>query len=342
MTMEIKITLDPTRPDVGMDYQLTHYMRVLGFERRAATPVKTVAEWRDEQQDVGDYDSSEATTAPRVYSINEQIVNEETYGGKGSAQIFPRDDETTAAHVRAVAEVDGEKPKRIRRTRAQIAADEAAAKEAANTAVIQPGEFKQKTTESLFGEPAISTGEPRIDPQDAADEARESAANKTGLTKDDVREAINRYRVRHGIVEAQADIPAILGCSIADLPDDAETLQAAITLVDEAALAKPSLKERDDAAAARKVDVKLKDEPAIATKEDVMAALRLYADKYDGKTVEMREAKNLLADVPKVLQKSFGEKCVAITMIPADGFGKAVAAIKEAIATNPYKRTVAP
>ena len=108
---------------------------------------------------------------------------------------------------------------RSRRTKAEIAEDEAA---------TQP-------TTSPVDVLAISTGEERIDPevvaQDAADEAAEAAATKTKLTRDDLRQAVGAYSKVHGIVAAQKNIPLILGCAIMEVPDTQEALAEAIAKV---------------------------------------------------------------------------------------------------------------
>jgi hypothetical protein len=123
-------------------------------------------------------------------------------------------------------------PGRARRTKEEIAEDEAA--DAAGT----PEEPKA----------AISTGEERIDPtttedatQDAADEAAEAETTKAAeLTHDDVRAALKKYLDAYGTAAAMEDGPKVLkmlfgdtAAKVSDVPGDQDSLAKAIAGIDE-------------------------------------------------------------------------------------------------------------
>lgn len=200
---------------------------------------------------------------------------------------------------------------RSRRTKAEIAEDEAA---------TQP-------TTSPVDVLAISTGEERIDPevvaQDAVDEAAEVAATKTKLTRDDLRQAVGAYSKVHGIVAAQKNIPLILGCSIMELPDTQEDLSAAIAKV---------------VAATFTVDATTsKPEAPQATKADVVESFKAYMAKYPGK---LDGVDFVQLDGKALLRGVFGEEIDRINLIPDEpaAYGKALAAINAAISADPFKR----
>jgi hypothetical protein len=211
-------------------------------------------------------------------------------------------------------------PGKRRRTAAEVAEDEAAAKgaPASNAA------------------PLISTGEPRVDPavvaQDEADEARETAANKTGLTLDDVRAAFGVYSKKVGLPKAIETIREILGSPIAEIPNTQEALGAAIAKI------------ADAIDGAKPEGVPQTAAPAIATKQDCYDALMAYGKKYDGsaKPEEMIFAKQ---DITAILQKMFGAAVTGFTQKSGfpespENYGRARAAFVEALNSNPFGRMV--
>lgn len=130
-------------------------------------------------------------------------------------------------------------PGKARRTKEEIAEDEAAdATDAAAAPVEEP-------------KPAISTGEERIDPtnpedaaQDAADEAAEAEATKPAeLTHDDVREVLRSYQKAYGELAVMQDGPKVIelmfqgvaapakpesGWKVSDIPSDQASLAKAV------------------------------------------------------------------------------------------------------------------
>lgn len=228
----------------------------------------------------------------------------------------------TIAEVRK--ELGFDKPARIpgqpspgakRRTKAEIAEDDAAA--VANVASIK--------TDVLAAADAAQTAydSPEDAAQDAADEAAEAAAHKTGLTHDDLRQAVGRYQKKFGMAAAVAGVPTLLGCALIDVPE--ADLAAAIAKVDAAVAA--------DAPGAIEEKV-----AAAATKEDVQAAMLRYALKFDGQNTDMNAMPITMSDAPKIFEMLFGEGFVKLSQVPADGYAKTVAAFDEAIAKDPFQR----
>ena len=188
------------------------------------------------------------------------------------------------------------------------------------------------TSETIFVNPAaISSGDERVNPedeaQDAADEAAESAAApKDTLTHEDLRAAIGRFTKTHGIAVAQKRIPDILGCAVIELPSD--RIGDAIAVIDAEAAVPPKKAEQ-------------KFEPVVAQKEDVEEAMRQYAKKYDG-TLDQKLMVFTAQDVPAILTKVFGPAVKVPKQIEPktpENYGKALAAINDAISTNPFGRT---
>lgn len=132
-------------------------------------------------------------------------------------------------------------PGRARRTKEEIAEDEAADKADADLAAAN------EETGAVVADRQISTNpENRIDPEDAArdeaDEKAETAATSgKKLTHDDVRNALGAYVKAYGMAAAQADGPVLIGkvlgdetkTKVSDLPDDQEVLAKAVAGVQE-------------------------------------------------------------------------------------------------------------
>jgi hypothetical protein len=178
---------------------------------------------------------------------------------------------------------------------------------------------------------------PVIDAQDVADEAAEAASDM--LTHDDVRAAVGDYTKRFGIVAAQKNIPAMLGCPIAEIPDTQEALSGAIAklknLMD-------SLEEATGSKHGIHNTPLFDEEPEITlaeiTEANVREALMAYAAKYD---VDDKMA-NTLIDGPDILKKTFGPTVSALRLVPKDpaSLRKAYDAIHDAIKNNWYNRKV--
>ncbi len=136
-------------------------------------------------------------------------------------------------------------PGRARRTKEEIAEDEAAdAAEATALATEAPSN--------------ISTGEERIDPttaedaaQDAADEAAEAETVKPKeMTHDDVRAALQKYVTRFGMAAAMEDGPKVFTMLFGDevvkvsaVPSDQDSLAKAVAGIEEMLTKNPFKRE---------------------------------------------------------------------------------------------------
>lgn len=238
-------------------------------------------------------------------------------------------------------------PGRARRTKEEIAEDEAAdladakLSEDATDAGIQ-----SETGNDVKA--AISTGENRVGPeddpeteaQDAADEKAEADANRSGLTLDDVRRAVGEYNKKYGIAAAVADIPAILGCQIVDIAES--DIADAIAKIEQAVELNPLGRGAPATAEKPKTEAPAKTENKApsATLDDVKAAMLDYAEKFDGQRTDFNAMPNTMADCPAIFKLIFGDKVTKLSEIPADAgsFAKAVSGIREAIAKDPFKR----
>lgn len=144
---------------------------------------------------------------------------------------------------------------RARRTKEEIAEDEAAA-EADRVRGIYEGVTDQNSADKemaiVMGGAAISTGEERVGPeddaetvaQDEADEAAETEAAREPekpLTLDDVRGALGAYVKKYGMAAAQADGPKVIALAlknpaavkVSDIPDDQASIGAVLAGINE-------------------------------------------------------------------------------------------------------------
>lgn len=217
-------------------------------------------------------------------------------------------------------------PGKARRTKAEIAEDEAA--ETADTS---------RETEVVH---AISSGGERISPddeQDAADEAREAAANKTGdaLTHEDLRKALAAYSKKHGMKAAVAAVKkdGIIGCTVDQVP--VERIADVISSLHDARKAEEPATEREEAPAMPTYP---------ATKDGLMKAMLDYALKYDGtndiKQASMTTMPATMTDAPAIFKLRFGEAVNALSKVPEDGYAQAIADVQEATVKNPFNREV--
>ena len=194
---------------------------------------------------------------------------------------------------------------------------------------------KPKETAVAAKEEVASIAVPVIDEQDVADEAAEAASDV--LTHDDVRAAVGEYTRKFGIVAAQKAIPALLGMPIAEIPDDQDSLRAAVAAIRDDML---EVKKAADivARAGLFADEVVPAPVKEITEADVRDALMAYAAKYD---VDDKMA-NTLIDGPDILKKTFGPAISALRLVPKDqaSLRKAYAAINDATDNNWYNRKV--
>ena len=194
---------------------------------------------------------------------------------------------------------------------------------------------KPKETAVAAKEEVASIAVPVIDEQDVADEAAEAASDV--LTHDDVRAAVGEYTRKFGIVAAQKVIPALLGKPIAEIPDDQDSLRAAVAAIRDDML---EVKKASDivASAGLFADEVVPAPVKEITEADVRDALMAYAAKYD---VDDKMA-NTLIDGPDILKKTFGPTVSALRLVPKDSASlrKAYDAINDATDNNWYNRKV--
>ena len=196
---------------------------------------------------------------------------------------------------------------------------------------------KPKETAVAAKEEVASIAVPVIDEQDVADEAAEAASDV--LTHDDVRAAVGEYTKRFGIVAAQKNVPAMLGCPIAEIPDTQEALSGAIAKLKNLMNA---LEEMTGTTHGIHNTPLFDEAPETAlaeiTEANVREALMAYAAKYD---VDDKMA-NTLIDGPDILKKTFGPAISALRLVPKDqaSLRKAYDAINDATDNNWYNRKV--
>ena len=253
-------------------------------------------------------------------------------------------------------------PGHRRRTNAQITEDDAyfktkargeAALRAAEVGVHEDAKSlapldasaEAETEESIFAEPAaISTGEARVNPEDVADEAAESAQRLTaGPTLDDLRAAVGVYTKAQGIPAAQAAIPSIIGYPIPETP--ADQIAGAIERILKAAVEPPlrasqKFEPIKDAAPDETIaPATASIEPApTATLQDIQIECVRYGRTFDHVT-DPKLMKFALEDIPKLLVNEWPEATGLAKIPPSpENYGRAVAIIKSAIVNNPFKR----
>ena len=226
-------------------------------------------------------------------------------------------------------------PGHRRRTDKQIAEDTAYFASLPASAPLAPG----------ADAPLISTGEERISPEDAADEAAETAARATDKpTLETLRAAVGRYTETFGAKASIENIRAIIGKPMIEVAE--EELPAAIARVEAATrgetITVTTLTETapvpesvfGDALADKPT------EPVHATKADVIEAFAAYGKKYDGVS-DPKLMTITREDLPKVLEGVFGAGATTVAKIPQtpEGFGKAMTAVYVAVRDNPFGRT---
>jgi hypothetical protein len=194
---------------------------------------------------------------------------------------------------------------------------------------------------------AISTGEARIDPadaaQDEADEAAETAARVSDKpTLEDLRRVVARYAEKFGAKAGIENIRSIIGCALIEVPEAG--IPAAISRVEAAIGGSTVLGIAGGVLKGGEIvvdDPMGVNEAPTATKAEVVAALTLYGKKYDG---VVDPAKMLITreDMPKVLEELFGAGIKTVPAIPQtpEAYGRAKAAIEAATRDNPFKREV--
>ena len=241
-----------------------------------------------------------------------------------------------------------------RRTNAQIAADEAyfKQKERAEEALRQMDKgvhdhVERATIDELQSALAISSGEERVNPEDAADEAVE--AHSGPPTLEDLRAEVAKYIETFGVKASVENMRSIIGCRIDQVP--AKEIPNAIAKV-RAAIGGSTIltpnSPADDSPVppgekAPEMENLFGGEPAkslTATKEMVVEIIKVYGRKFDGSDdpEKMVIAKE---DLPKVFTKAFGAGVTGMGSMPEktpEAFGNVWRAIRDAVEKNPFGR----
>lgn len=219
MTLKIEIS---AHPDFGpLRGQVDEALEALGFVRQMQTSISGV---------------SASTVAPVLTAVEQSIKD-------GTFSVRSATDEEREAVVETTKRERGKPaPGRARRTKEEIAEDEAADKADAATAGAAPltavmgKEFADKATEAArehLGGQISSNPENRVGPedepetqeQDKADEQAEVEASRdaeTPLTGEDVRSAMSLYVKKFGLPATQEDGASIFLDALGTPPKGAE------------------------------------------------------------------------------------------------------------------------
>lgn len=233
MTMKIEVTVPEAEIQSGAAAQyLAAAMSAIGFSRGVTLPMPAAA----------------PTALKDAWAVASQGYPELLTGNAPASpptHAAPAEAEAMQAETPAKRERGKPSQGRARRTKEEIAEDEAA--DAADAAAP-----------SVSEKPMISTGEERIDPtteadaaQDAADEAAEAKATKPAeLTHDDVRAALQKYLTAFGTPAAMEDGPKVLtmmfGADVAKVsavPNDQASLAKAVAGIEEMLVKNPFKRE---------------------------------------------------------------------------------------------------
>lgn len=329
--------------------QMDEHLRALGFMR---LPFVGTTNWaKPTATEFAEHAPKEFAAAPEDDVI--RVANPTPAATANGVVLEPGDKNDTEADARFAqnggAIVSTRKPGepapgRKRRTKEELAEDEAYFKVNPTAASTQLAKSSPSGSTASASGAAISTGDARVDPavvaQDEADEAAESAANRDGkLTLDDVRHAFGVYARKVGMPAAIGSIRDILGSPLNDVPQTQEALAKAIESINTAMGAPGPVTITQDFLP------KEPEPPVHGTKAECYEALRAYGRKYDGSTEPAKMA-NTMVDGPEILTKLFGKKVTGFSAAQGgfpespENYGRALAAINAAVRDNPFKRQV--
>lgn len=323
--IEIEVPTDLVLKGVGSEY-LDMAAGALGFHRTLPGQITPTQAQHFADHVVSSVSSGVRNAAPKMeaYSYDDPVPADDAFVAtiRNSSGVAEEEQKAEAPK----RERGKPSPGRARRTKEEIAEDEAA--DAADAAKQQAAEEADLKDDVKL---AVSTGEERISPddeQDAADEAAET--EKTGLASIDVlRRLVGDYQKKHGMPAAVklCQDGGLIGKPIHELDD------AGI----EAAIKAMRYGETQHTLSEEPAPV---EEPAALepkTKADLVEAMMRYADKYDG-TRDQAKMVHTLADMPKVFVETFGDGVDKLSKVPEDKFAEAVAAVEAAIEADPYGR----
>ncbi len=372
--MSLNITISTSYdPSKTLTQQIDDAMAALGFVRKSSAvslilgsdkpPASEGAEILEQAMarfiDRGMVEDRGCGTAPKgepdtrgIMNVGLEHAEVSTRGlgvdyldAKALAELtMPARDDAGIGHVPPRRKPGEPSPGHKRRTKAEMAEDEAyyaATAKLASTAegsgeqidaaltVLQHGQRQEEIpTDDADPQAAFAAASEDAETavQDAADEAAEAATEQTGaLTLEDLRRAIGDYAKKHGIPKAQANVPGILGAPMLEVTD----FETAIARVRLATATSDGLLHESDVTPR-------------ATKDDLMEAIQAYAAKYEGKGVKPAAGGPTAVDLGKVMREAFPGTSGALSEIPAtpEGYGKALGAVNAAITGNPFQREV--
>ena len=355
MALNISIELHPDGGDMAA--QLETHLSALGFRRAAFAP--GLAERLVAEAAPRDIYAEAAASLYNQHAPEPERARGAPYGVEAAealdaAQAAPVVASEEEAPVLVQREPGKPKPGCKRRTNAEIAEDEAF------FAALAQREGEKREGEKLEGEKlegekleggssdsietavsqeAYQTDEMRAlaeqaKAQDRADEARETAATKTGLTHDDVRHAAGAYAKVHGLPAAIKNVPVILGCAIVEVPDTQEALFDAVRKLTIAT-------EAPTVTAAPVVAAHIEEnKPVTATKKDVVEALLAYALRYDGQNTDMKTAVHTQSDGKAIVKQVTGADHLGVVKDDPEIWGRLLVAVNAALANNSFGRAV--
>lgn len=323
--LKIEITLDPTADSLDV------HLKAIGFVRQQS-PLTSTGDTGERPWWLSQLDPAHAGLKSR-FSEPAPTAREKIEETAASILAEVGTEEAATPPAEAIpARVPGQPSfGRKRRTKEEIAEDEA-------HFAKHPEPVAEEAAESIFQAPVV---DPADAAQDVADEARETAANKTGLTLDDVRQAVGAYQKAHGIAAAIKNIPEILGGPMHLIEDTQEAIAGAIRKLEIATHA-PTVTSNPVVAA--KIE-EAKPEPAPvsgapATKAGVVAALKRYALRFDGQDKDMSKAVFTQQDGKAILKTAIGVDTIAAMPDDPAVCARIIAAVDSAVMNNPYGREV--
>ena len=193
----------------------------------------------------------------------------------------------------------------------------------------------------------VSTGEERVNPedaeQDAADEAAETAQRPAGPpTLEDLRATVALYIDKFGHAASVKNMKTIIGCAVADCP--VEEISNAIAKVKMALSGSTVITPVDPSTgkANEPETAEMFPEPVTASPAEVVEAIKAYARKFDGTDTDQDAMVVTKEDLPKVFSATFGKGVTGMGSLPdkkPETLGKILAAIKAATELNTFGRT---
>ena len=213
----------------------------------------------------------------------------------------------------------------------------------------EPGSEEWEDKKQREHDAAISSGEERVNPEDAADEAAETAARATDApTLEDLRAAVAEYIGVHGVKASVDNMRAIVGCPIDKVPpgEIANAIAKVKLATSGTTVVTPNSPADDTAvtpsAKAPEMEGLFSGERATATKEDVVEIMKVYGRKFDGSD-EPEKMVVTKEDLPKVFTQVFGAGVTGMGSMPQktpEAFGQIWRAIRDAVEKNPFERAV--